>query len=140
MGDVTWVYSFLYGIARVMLPKYVASCMVDRVEAPIIDHLKDSTPYLEKYKVVHFLSCRKLEIRRIANFLVILFLKLKFLWIFEAKSWPKHIYQCLEFAKTTHFNRSFLLTLTQNQDMCHGTIGSGLLQMQSQLDQNSSTL
>jgi hypothetical protein len=37
-----------------MLPRSIASCMVDGVEAPIIDHLRDSTPNLEKYEVVQF--------------------------------------------------------------------------------------
>ena len=39
------------------------------------DHLRDSTPDLEKYKAV----LRKIEIKRTANFSIILFLKLKLL-------------------------------------------------------------
>ena len=49
-----------------------------RVEAPITDHLKDYALDLEKYKPVQIFLCRKIEIRRTANFLVSLFLQLKF--------------------------------------------------------------
>ena len=44
------------------------------METPIADHLRDSTPSLEKCKVV---QCRKLEIKKDYNFSVILFLKLE---------------------------------------------------------------
>ena len=46
---------------------------------PITDHLRDFAPDLDKYKVMLIFSCRKIEIRRIAFFLVILFLILKLL-------------------------------------------------------------
>ena len=51
-------------------------------------------------------------------------------------------YQYVEYAITAHFNRSFIPShfSTQNQDICHGTIGSSLIEIQSQPDQNSSTL
>ena len=41
--------------------------------------------------MVQIFPCRKIEIGRAANFPVILFLRLKFLSILEAKSWPEHI-------------------------------------------------
>ena len=43
------------------------------------------------YKVVQINPSRKIEIKRIVENLVILFLKSKLLCFFERKSWPEHI-------------------------------------------------
>jgi hypothetical protein len=53
-----------------------------RVEAFITDHLRDYAPCLEKYEAVEFFPCKKIKISRIANFLVVLFYKLKKMSIF----------------------------------------------------------
>ena len=56
---------------------------------PIIDHLRDFVRVMKKYKAVQSFSCRKIEIRRTEFFtfiFVILFLELKILCMFEAKS------------------------------------------------------
>ena len=58
-----------------------------------------------------------------------LFLELKLLRICQVKSWPTHNYQCLRFVTTAHPHFS-----THNRDMCHDTIGSGLIEIPSQLD------
>ena len=77
-----------------------------------------------------FFICRKIEIRRIEIFVVILFLKLKLLWSFEVKSWSERIINC----RTCH-NCSCLLTLALKTGyMYHGTTGSGLIEIQSQRD------
>ena len=50
--------------------------------------LRDFGPNLEKYKVVPiFFLCRKMEIRRIATILIILFLGLKILRVSKVRSW-----------------------------------------------------
>ena len=46
----------------------VHTCVMCRVEEPIIEHLRDFVPVLEKYKVAIFLPCMKIEIKRIAKF------------------------------------------------------------------------
>ena len=38
-------------------------------EASITNHLRDSPLDVQKYKVVQFFSCRKVEITRTANFI-----------------------------------------------------------------------
>ena len=58
------------------------------VETPITDHLRVPCQIWRQW---NFFPCRKIEIRRIAMFLVFLFLKSKLLWIFGVKSWPEHI-------------------------------------------------
>ena len=66
-----------------------------------------------------------MEIKRTTNVLVFLFLILKLLWIFEAKSCPEHItnvYSRPQPLIPPHFS-------TQNQDMCHATIGSSLIEI-----------
>jgi hypothetical protein len=51
----------------------------------------------------------------------------------KPKVGPKH-YQCLESIIPPHLS-------TQNQDMCHDTIGSNqVIEMQSQFDRNFGTL
>jgi hypothetical protein len=40
-----------------------------RVEVPITDHPRDFAPNLEKYKAAQILPCRRIEIKRTANFL-----------------------------------------------------------------------
>ena len=45
-------------------------------------------------------------------------------------------YQCLEFAKATYFNLIPPLYSNQNQDMCHGTIDSDLVGIQSHPSHN----
>ena len=62
-----------------------------RVEAPITDHLRDFAPNLEKYKVVQFFSMYEDRNEEDYRDLVILSFELNLLWIFETKSWPKHI-------------------------------------------------
>jgi hypothetical protein len=48
--------------------------------------------FREVQRRCNFFSCRKIyRNQEDYNFLVILFLELKFLWIFEAKCWSKHI-------------------------------------------------
>ena len=50
-------------------------------------------------------------------------------------------YQYLESNIITHLNGPFLLTFsTQNQDMCYDIDGSGLIEIESQLDGDYSTL
>jgi hypothetical protein len=64
-----------------------------------------------------FSLCRKIKVRMIANFSAILFVKLKLLWIFEAKS-------CSDILPMTIIcqNRSFLLTLAlKHKDTCDYT-------------------
>jgi hypothetical protein len=56
---------------------------VHRGEAPITDHLRDYVPNLEKYKAVQFFVRRKMEIMIIVTILIILFLELKILRVFE---------------------------------------------------------
>jgi hypothetical protein len=51
--------------------------MATKVEAPITNRLIDSTSHLEKYKAMQSFPCRKIEIKRIVNYSVILILKLK---------------------------------------------------------------
>ena len=46
------------------------------------------------------------------HFLINLFLKLKLCVNFWSQKFAPTYYQCLEYAMTTHFNHSFLLTLT----------------------------
>ena len=46
---------------------------------------------LEKYKAVQNFLCRKIGMKRIAKFSIILYLSLKLMWIFEVKSWLEHI-------------------------------------------------
>jgi hypothetical protein len=45
----------------------------------------------QKYKAVIFFPCRKIEIKRTTTNLLILFIRMKFLPIFEAKSWTERI-------------------------------------------------
>ena len=65
------------------------------------------------------------------NLPITLFLKLKLMLLFYVKSWPDHNTNVnLEFAIIARFNP---LTpphfSTQNHDMCHGTIGAGLVEI-----------
>jgi hypothetical protein len=53
--------------------------MQSRVEVSITDHLRDFVSDMENYKAVQVFPCWKIEIKRIAVFSVILFLKLKLL-------------------------------------------------------------
>ena len=46
---------------------------------PITDYLRDFVLVLEYHKAVQIFPCRKIDMRRIANFSVILFLKLEIL-------------------------------------------------------------
>jgi hypothetical protein len=97
-------------------------CVAPRVEAPIPDHLRDSAPNLEKYKVVQILPCRKIEIKKIVNFLVFLFLKLNYCKFLKSKVGLN----ILPIARVCH-NCSFLLALVSKlKDMCHDTIGYSL--------------
>ena len=71
-------------------------------------------------------------------FLIALVLILKFLVIFWSQKLAPTYYQYLEFAVAAHFNCSFPLHFsTQNENMCHGTIGSSLIEIQSQINQKS---
>ena len=54
------------------------------VEVPITDQWRDSTPNLKKYKAED-------ENHKDWNFVVISFLELRLLWVFEAKSWFEYI-------------------------------------------------
>ena len=71
------------------------------------------------------------------NFLVIYFpLIIIFCENFEAKSWPEHIINV-----ESRRHHSFIPSnpphfSTQNQDMCHGIIGSGMIEIESHPDQN----
>ena len=67
------------------LIKYLyLSGIIYGVEAPITDQLRDSTPNPKKYKA-------KDGNHEDWNFVVILFLELRLLWAFEAKSRFEHI-------------------------------------------------
>jgi hypothetical protein len=85
-----------------------------RVEAPITDHLRDFfAPNLEKYKTVHIHNDCNLSRNPIPWTEIIM--------KFWSQKLARTYYQCREFTITTHFNRSFLLTLAL---MCHGIIDS----------------
>ena len=57
--------------------------------------------------------CRKIKIRRIANFSVVLFPNLKWLWNLEAKTWSEHITNV-----TVCHKHSFLLILALKTSTC----------------------
>ena len=81
-----------------------------------------------------YFLCRKTKIKRTANLLVISLFKLKLLWIFKTKTWSEHITNVHSLPKLPippHFS-------TQNWDMCHDIIGSGLIEIESQPDWNNS--
>ena len=62
------------------------------------------------------------------------------LWLFEAKIGP-NILPMPKSTLTAHLNHAFILTLGhKTQDMCHGTIDSGLIVIKSQADRNTGTL
>ena len=83
---------------------------------------------MEKYEAAQSFPCRKIEIRRNTEKMVILFLKLEPLWIWKSKVGSN----VLALSRVYH-NHSFLLTLTLKiEDMCYDTIGSNMLKIESQ--------
>ena len=89
---------------------------LSRVVVFIIHHLRYYASYLEKYKVVQFFPCMKIEIKRIIIFLVILFLNLKYLEFLSQKL-SKHITNVWSLL-TASFNCSFLLALVIKTKTC----------------------
>ena len=98
--------------------------MTIKVELPMTDHLRDSSPNLEKFKAMQLSMCRKIRIMRVAKRSVVLFLTWKSLWILKSKVGP-----ITWFVSWVCHNRSFwdkfLFTLAlKTKDMCHATINS----------------
>ena len=74
-----------------------------KVEVSITDHLRGYAPNMGKYKAMQIYAMKEGRNEEDCKFLVILFLKLKLVRIFEAKKLAWTHYQCLEFAITAHF-------------------------------------
>ena len=85
--------------APLLAHKFVCPWM-NGVRVSITDRIRDYVRGLEKYKAVQKkFSCEEIiEIKRIVNFSVILFLQLMLLWIFEVQTY----YQRLESIITVH--------------------------------------
>ena len=71
--------------------------------------------------------CKKIEIKRIANFATVLFLNLNIFWTFKAKSW---LHSILPMSTVRH-RRSYIPPhfSTPNHDMCRDTIGSSMIKI-----------
>ena len=71
-----------------------------------------------------FFLCKKIKMRRTVKISVLLFLRLKFLLNFQAKSWPEHITNVLCLPKPLILRRILLTLALKTGDMCHGIIDS----------------
>lgn len=58
---------------------------------------------------------RKIEIKRSAIFWVISFLKMRLLWDFEAKSWPKQIFMSRVYNKCSFWDEYFFTSALKNE-------------------------
>ena len=103
------------------------------LEALITDHLRDLLQLWRSISQCKISQCRKIETRRTAFFYDLI------PWIeINAKFWSQKLaqstyHQCPEFAITAHFKLLIPPHLsTQNMDMCHGTIGFNLIEIESQ--------
>jgi hypothetical protein len=119
----------------------IGGLCLSRVEALILDILRDFAPHVEKHKVVQ----KNFLFRKIngpTKKLVILFLKLKKnREVFSSQKSAQTYYQCQESIITTRFNRSFLLTTALKTRTCVMVLyWFQLIKIESQPNQNYDTL
>ena len=103
-----------------------------RVEAPITNHQKDLVLDTEKYKTMQIFPTWEDRSHMNCNFFNNLFLKPKVGPNIIPMSWVCHNHS-FKLLTTPHFS-------TQDRDMHHTTIDSSMIKIQSQPNQNSSTL